>query len=537
MMSSMLSMLRRVRQSTRIRRWPAVGAHVLFALALAWPPVWSSAQVRLPSMGDAAAEDLPIGVERRYGEQIMREVWRDPAYLDDPVLGDYVSSLWQPMLDAARRRGDIDDDIWAQFAWKTFLVRDRSVNAFALPGGYVGVHLGLIAMTASEDELASVLAHELSHVSQRHIARSLGSANRQSTASMVAMLLGVLAASRAGSADMAQAAIVGSQAAAIQGQLNFSRDMEREADRVGFGIFSEAGYGIAGMANMFDKLEQAGRLNDSGAFPYLRTHPLTVERVAEARARLLGAPSTRREPSLLHALMQARARVLMDASEVALRRQLEAADSGVGPAGAAGNLYAAALAATQLRDHSAASRYLDRLHRSLATGAGANQATAAAISLLQAEASMARGDPQAAIEALRTTSAESSRSVLVYRATGMLQVSPAPTGDIQRIDEALREWLAVHRSDALIWSLHARASEVLGRRLQSLRAQAEVRAAEGDLPAAIDRLRAAQRASRGATGADLLEASIIDARLRELEERQRAIAGPGSRASSSTPPG
>jgi len=224
---------------------------MLFALALAGSADLSPAQVRLPTIGDAAAEDLPVGVERRYGDQIMREVWRDPAYLDDPVLGDYLNALWQPMLAAARKRGDIDDDIWAQFAWKAFLVRDRSVNAFALPGGFVGVHLGLIAMTASEDELASVLAHELSHVSQRHIARSIGSANRQGTASMVAMLLGVLAASRAGNADMAQAAIVGSQAAAVQGQLNFSRDMEREADRIGFGIFSEAGFGAAGMAGMF----------------------------------------------------------------------------------------------------------------------------------------------------------------------------------------------------------------------------------------------------------------------------------------------
>ena len=113
-------------------------------------------------------------------------------------------------------------------------MRDRSVNAFALPGGYVGVHLGLIAMTGTRDELASVLAHELSHVTQRHIARGIANSKRQSLIGLAAMILGVLAASRAGSADGANAAIVGGQAAAIQGQLNFSRDMEREADRIGF---------------------------------------------------------------------------------------------------------------------------------------------------------------------------------------------------------------------------------------------------------------------------------------------------------------
>ena len=98
-------------------------------------------------MGEASAEDLPAAMERRYGDQIMREVWRDPAYLDDSVLQEYLQSLWQPLVAAARRRGDIDDGLWGQFAWTVFLVQDRSVNAFALPGGYVGVHLGLIAIS------------------------------------------------------------------------------------------------------------------------------------------------------------------------------------------------------------------------------------------------------------------------------------------------------------------------------------------------------------------------------------------------------
>ena len=111
------------------------------------------------------------------------------------------------------------------------------------------------------------------------------------------MILGVLAASRAGSADGAQAAVVGAQAAAVQGQLNYSRDMEREADRVGFGVLTDAGYAPAGMAGMFEKLENANRLNDSGAFPYLRSHPLTVERISEARARLALAGGRARRPT------------------------------------------------------------------------------------------------------------------------------------------------------------------------------------------------------------------------------------------------
>ncbi|HPO18430.1 MAG TPA: M48 family metalloprotease, partial [Rubrivivax sp.] len=243
---------------------------LFLAATLCLPPLQlAQAQVRLPALGESAGEEFSLGTERTLGQQIMREIRRDPAYLDDPLLLDYAQRVWQPLVEAARQRGEITPDTAQQLAFEVFLVRDRSVNAFALPGGYVGVHLGLIAMTASSDELAAVLAHELSHVTQRHIARGVVNAQRVTLLSMAGLILGVLAASRAGSSDGVQAAVVGSQAAAAQGQLNYTRDMEREADRVGFGVLADAGYAPAGMASMFEKLDTANRLNDSGAFPYL----------------------------------------------------------------------------------------------------------------------------------------------------------------------------------------------------------------------------------------------------------------------------
>ena len=131
-----------------------------------------------------------------------------------------------------------------------------------------------------------MLAHELTHVTQRHIARSVTTSQRQSLLALAGLILGVLAASKGNSPDAAQAAILGGQAAAVQGQLNFSRDMEREADRVGFAVLREAGFAPVGMARMFEKLDYANRLNDNGAYPYLRSHPLTTERIAEAQSRL-----------------------------------------------------------------------------------------------------------------------------------------------------------------------------------------------------------------------------------------------------------
>jgi len=137
------------------------------------------------------------------------------------------------------------------------------------------------------------------------------------------MIVGILAASRSNNADAANAVIVGGQAAAVQGQLNFSRDMEREADRVGFGVLDSAGYSPDGMAGMFDRLQYASRLNDSGQFPYLRSHPLTSERIAEARGRLGTGNGRKATPAVmqwLHAAMQGRARALMDSRTETLTR-------------------------------------------------------------------------------------------------------------------------------------------------------------------------------------------------------------------------
>ena len=157
--------------SIRSRAYPLTLAAVVFmatatSLTLAQPP---AATGSLPSLGDNS--ELSAAAERRIGDRIAVSIYRDPDYLDDPVLGDYLQNIWQPLMAAARARGELNAELDERFSWEVFLVRDRSVNAFALPGGYFGVHLGLIGAVGSADELAAVLAHELSHVTQRHISR------------------------------------------------------------------------------------------------------------------------------------------------------------------------------------------------------------------------------------------------------------------------------------------------------------------------------------------------------------------------------
>ncbi len=233
----------------------------------------------LPTLGEAAADDLSPANERRLGESIMRQVVRDPQYLADPDATEYVNALGYQLVAASPAR-HID--------FNFFVIRDPMINAFALPGGFIGLHTGLVLTAQSESELAAVVAHEIGHVEQRHIARMLARQKDATAIAIGALLLALLAArsNSSSSGDLTQAAILGGQAAAIQQQLNFSREAEREADRVGFQILVNAGFDARAMATFFGRLQQGMRLYESAAPSYLRTHPLTVERIGDIQTRV-----------------------------------------------------------------------------------------------------------------------------------------------------------------------------------------------------------------------------------------------------------
>ncbi len=177
----------------------------------------------MPGMGDGG--EMTASAERHLGDQIARELYRDTDYIDDPVIGAYVQEIWQRLLVAARARGELTPELDERFAWTILLGRDRNINAFALPGGYLGLNLGLIAVVGSRDELAAVLGHELSHVTQRHISRIMSKQGKQMPLMLAGLILGMIAATKSRNADAGQAVIMGSQALFMQNQLNFSRDM------------------------------------------------------------------------------------------------------------------------------------------------------------------------------------------------------------------------------------------------------------------------------------------------------------------------
>jgi len=232
----------------------------------------------LPDLGDSAQVALSPAQERKIGETALKQLRAAGGYLNDPEVNDYLNELGQRLV-AAR------NDSRADFHF--FAVPDPSINAFAMPGGFIGVNTGLILLTQTESELASVLAHEITHVTQNHMARMLENQKNSLWMSLAALAVAVLAA-RAGStssSDVVPAAIASAQALQIQNQLNFTRENEYEADRIGFQRLDLAGFDTGGAAALMERLQKASRFADGSVPTYLRTHPITYERIAEAQAR------------------------------------------------------------------------------------------------------------------------------------------------------------------------------------------------------------------------------------------------------------
>ena len=473
----------------------------------------------LPNLGDSG--DLSLSAERRLGDRIAREIYRDPDYIDDALLEEYAQGVWQSLLAAARQRGEVTPEMDARLAFELLLIRDRSVNAFALPGGYMGLHLGMIGVVSSGDELASVLGHELSHITQRHISRMTAQQSQQTPWLIGAMILGVLAASK--SPDAANALLTGGQALALQNQLNFSRDMEREADRVGFGVMTQAGYAPEAFASMFEKLQQSTRLSDSGAFPYLRTHPLTTERIGDVQSRLpkgaAGAVAPPPAVTPLHAMMAARARVLANPTSEALRLWQDEANSlsfeGLDRARKMGALTSALLSTIRLREFAQAKQLLARLQSLSKDEAPTLRLTR----WMAAELALAQEDAPSALKLLGDAT-PSTRPELLLQAQAQVRA-----GQANLAAQSLQIWVAIHPKDASAWMGLSSAYNAMGQTVGAVRAEAEAQVALLDYAGALARFKAAQSRIKsngaGRSAGDHIEASIIDTRTREVESLAR----------------
>jgi beta-barrel assembly-enhancing protease len=238
----------------------------------------------LPDLGDSSSSVLSDAKEREIGSSVMKQIRADPSFRDDPEYVDYLTNIGKRLLAAS------SDARYANRDVEFFLLQDDTMNAFALLGGYIAIYSGLILTTDSEPELIGVMAHEVAHLIQRHQARGQQESAKATLASLAALAIAI-AASRSNSSsasNVTEAALIGSQALQIQNQLNYTREFEREADRIGYSLMEKAGFDTRGMASFFGRMQKAERFNDPGESRvpgYLRTHPLSGERLADMQNR------------------------------------------------------------------------------------------------------------------------------------------------------------------------------------------------------------------------------------------------------------
>lgn len=447
----------------------------------------------LPDLGESARAELSPQVERQIGEMIMNEIrLREPSYVDDAEVNDYINALGRRLVEAS---GNPSGE------FRFFAIRDNTINAFAMYGGFIGVNTGTLLTAQSESELAGVVAHEIAHVTQSHMARQLAREKLNTIPSMIAMALGLLAARS--NSSVAAAAITSSQAGMVQAQLAYTRDFEREADRVGYQTLEKAGYDVRAMGDFFERLQKAGRLYENSAPVYLRSHPLTVERISDMQNRAQESAYRQVVSSLDFNLVRAKLRAQMGTPREAVS-DFEAQVRERKNASQAAARYGLVFALLRAKDVVAAQREYEALT--------ALKVSSPMIAGLGADIRSKVGDLPGAQAIYRDALQRFPQSKsLVYGYADALYAAHQYDQALQFVDDQLQLDLA----DYKLYGLQAKNYAAQGKRLQQHRAQAELYLLQGQLGPAVEQLEFAQKSNDGS----FYEQSAVDARLRELRKR------------------
>ena len=445
----------------------------------------------LPDLGDVAQTEFSPREERRIGEQIMREIRRDKTFFDDPEAIDYINTLGERLVSHS-------PDSRQNFDF--FLLLDPQINAFALPGGFVGVNSGLLLSAQNESEVASVLAHEIAHVTQRHIARMLAGQKQSQITSLAALAIAILAA-RA-SSQAAEAAAAFGTASAIQTQLNFTREHEREADRVGVQILQDSGFDPRAMVSFFERLQRATRVYEvAGAPAYLRTHPLTFERIADVQNRVEHLPYKQVPDTLEFQLIRAKLRAETDAPREAIA-WFEQSLSERKFLSETASHYGLAVSVLRTGDQARAKKELAAARKLVGQGSPVFDTLDCRIRVTAKETESAFGCYR---DALKTY--PNYRALTYDYADALLQ-----NGRAQAALKVVEGRLQLYADDYKLYLLQARAYSALKNPLAQHRAQGEAYARMGNIGAAVEQLQIALKVGSG----DFYQLSATEARLREL---------------------
>lgn len=467
----------------------------LLAFILAIQPVMAADQPDLPDLGEVSRQYFSDQEEQALGRAIMRDVYADPRYLDDPEIESYLNQLGYKLVSVSARN---------QREFNFFVVDDPSINAFAMPGGNIGVHTGLLLAAQSESELASVVAHEIAHVTQDHIARMVTAQSKSQWPTMAALALALLA-SRS-NPNLASAAIASTQAYSIQNQLNFSRDYEREADRLGYDMLTRGEFDPRGMGGFFSRLERANRFYDNSAPAYLRTHPLTTERIADMQSRSEGAPYQQVEDSLRFQLVRARLRAQADSPQDAVLAARQAMKDKRYSSETAAR-YALVTALLRARQFAEAETEAQKLLTV--------KPVDPMILQLAARAALTAGNPLLALQRYQAgNTAHPGYLPLQYGHADALLAAGRSSEALAQLDRQL----ALYPLDRRLWRLAAQAHARQGHRLLSHLAEAEAAALSGNLIAAIEQVNLGLKAGDGS----FHEMSAAEARRREWETLEKS---------------
>ena len=468
------------------------GLTVVLVALLAMPIVYAGTQ-ELPDLGDESAVVMSPHEEREFGEQLMRRLRRSLRFSDDPEVNDYIQFLGHRLVansDSAR----------SDFFF--FVVDDPSINAFALPGGFIGIHNGLILTTQSESELAAVMAHETAHVTQRHLARIFAESKRSSKQFVGALLAAILLAS-AGETEGSAATLALAQAGLVQKQINYTRSHEEEADRVGIRILADSEFDPRAMPTFFERLQAWNRLNETSLPEFLRTHPITTRRIAESSARADEYPYKQVPDSAEFHRVRAKLRASEPGNVAAIVKVFKENLAQGKYRNVYAERYGYALALLRFKRYDEAREEIAKLLR--------RDPDSIAYRILQAEIEMAAEQYKQALHLYTVATARfpNNRALQRYHAAALLK-----TGHAQEARDLLKQAVKNQPDDPTLRKMLATAAGEAGERMEAHQALATYYYLNGELKAALEQLTIAQRF----TNDSFYLKSSLEARIKEIKK-------------------
>lgn len=462
--------------------------------AVSLSSIAQTGRVNLPELGNSASNMLSDSEEREYAEGLIRQMRAYELLNEDPLINDFFSNMGYKLAANSDQPG-------AAF---TFVVLDQPViNAFAAPGGVIALYSGLILLADTQDEVAGVLSHEIAHITQLHMYRAFEKAKTMNVLAMLAMLGLILASG--GNGEVIQGAVMGSQAISAQAQINFTRHNEVEADRVGIRTLSAAGYDPQGMADFFDKMGKTSRAAGEGPPEFLRTHPVSVNRIAEAKSRIQNLPSVEAGQGRQFYIVQARLRALLENDpKKAIEHFNNELNEPLTDARKNGNLYGLAIATQRNSQFDEAEAILSELLE--------KQPSQLAFQLQMANLHRKRGHPQQAIDSLAELyhSFPGNQAIALEYGKALLDMSDPKMAETA--SKVLRQQLVRRKNDPALYALYARAANLAGDEIRSTEAIAESYYQRGGTEEAITQLESLERRS----DLDYYQRARVSARLMEL---------------------